>query len=165
MKKQTVSQSSRARSQLSFPKTQNLVKPLDNSAKFSSPRNFISTRKARLDIILAMSLVAAFPMIECAAKTVSKATFDYAGQSLIAAVILLFIAGFATYLSKKEDDSLFFQANIGAIGYYLILIAGKIFPNFTQSSYNGMLLIANLVGPATAVLVIFMLMAKVLTKK
>lgn len=104
-------------------------------------------------------------MIQCTAETLNHKMYDFEGQSAITSIILILVATFAAYLSKKDDDRLFLHANIAAIGYYLIVIAGKIFPNFTESSYLWMLLVANLVGPATAFLVIFNIAALLVRKE
>lgn len=164
-KEQRVLQSNLAKTQLSFTKS---VRPAKTAKDFEIVpylQKLISTPKSRLNLILITSLIAGFPMIQCTAETLNHKMYDFEGQSAITSIILILVATFAAYLSKKDDDRLFLHANIAAIGYYLIVIAGKIFPNFTESSYLWMLLVANLVGPATAFLVIFNIAALLVRKE
>lgn len=160
-----VSQSSSVRVELSFTKPMQTGLPNEANPTNSFIRELVSTKNKRINLIYLTSFIAAFTMIQCAAKTLSGGSTNFAGQSIILSLFFLLSSIGAIILSRREGIDVLAQANIVAAIYHILAIAIHVFPQANNGISLWMLLIANLAGPATAFLIIFFLMLKCVVKK
>lgn len=160
-----VSQSSSARVKLSFTGPVRTVVTHEANPANSFIRELISTKNKRINLMYLTSFIAAFTMMQCAAKTLSGESTNFAGQSVILSLFFLLSSIGAIILSRREDINVLTQANIVAAIYHILAIAIHVAPHANNGISLWMLLIANLAGPATAFLIVFFLMLKCVFKK